>query len=149
MKRRRDRLADPSPPLCDPRSAHIIGARRFQRAHTFANVILRIDRVRIHPDDDVSGRRRNRRVQSRRYDAPRIIDHADVWRIRRVSPQHLASAVVAHAVGHQHFHLAARIDLLRQNRIQKLADVPLLVTARNDDGYFHIARGPSLRIRPA
>jgi len=50
----------------------------------------------------------------------------------RILAQHVTSAIVTHAVGDQYFDISARVEVLSEQRIQELTDMPTLIAAGDD-----------------
>ena len=120
-------------PACDPRAAHVVGARARQRGQAFGHVVGREHGVHVQPHDDGAARGGQRGVEAGRDDAVGVVDDAQARILRGAGVEPRARAVVACAVGHQQFHLPAGRQLLGECAVAEGIDVVALVAAGGDE----------------
>jgi hypothetical protein len=111
-----------------------------QRADEARDVFGRIDIVAVHPHDDVARRGANSDVERRRHDALGIVEQADPRILRRIAADHLAGAVIAHAVDDEDLELLRRV-CRREDRIQTGRDARRFVAARQNHRHALLRRG--------
>ena len=90
--------------------------------------------MHVHANDDLAARAADALVESRRLDAPGVVDEPDAPVGGGEAPEHLARRVHAHPVGDQDLESIAG-PVLRQDRLDAGLDVRLFVEARNRDGH--------------
>src|SRR5271165_1993730 len=118
------------------RSTHVVRAGALQRLNTAQTIVRRVTGMRVKAENNPAPRSGDGRVETGRYNASTVGEHANARVFGANSIEDFAGSVVAHTVGDDRLPVHAT-HVLPENRAYELLDVARLIAAGADDGNIH------------